>query len=98
MEFLKISEAFEQQIIQEFKFELLELHYARYSFGSGMVAYRIQGKLVKIIFEGRDAIVEIILSAKHDKYPNGTWTTIFTGTTEEFLTLGIETAKISFNK
>ena len=93
MDFLKISEAFEQQIIAKFKFELLELHYSPYSFGSGTVAYRINGKLVKIIFDGRDAIIEIILSAKHDKYPNGTWTNIFTGTVEEFLTVGIEAMK-----
>jgi len=87
MDFLELKEQFESKLTE--KFELLELHYAPYSFGSGFTAYRIRGRIVKIIYDGRDNQVELLVSANHDKYPYTTWTTIFTGHSTDFIDNGI---------
>ena len=87
MDFLELKEQFESKLTE--KFELLELHYAPYSFGSGFTAYRIKGRIVKIIYDGKDNQVELVVSANHDKYPHASWTTIFTGHPADFIDKGI---------
>ena len=87
MNFLELKNQFEHKLKDNF--ELLELHYAPYAFGSGMVAYRIKGQNVKLIYDGKDDQIEFLISVKHDKYSNASWTTHFTGNpTDFFLYLG----------
>lgn len=86
--YLELKDHFEEQLKDNFQFELLELHYLPYSFGSGMTAYRIKGKIFKIIFDGKDNLVECMVSASHDNYIRATWTTIFTGSPIDFIDKG----------
>jgi hypothetical protein len=88
MDFLEIKEQFENKLKSDF--ELLELHFAPYSFGSGMTAYRIKGQIIKVIYDGKDNQVELLLSAKHDKYSNASWTTIYTGVPIDFIENGLQ--------
>ena len=94
-DYLELKGQFEAQLSADLKFELLELHYAPYSFGSGMTAYRIKGRVVKIIFDGKDNIIELLISAKHLKYPSSVWTTIFSGPPTDFLDKGLTELKTS---
>jgi len=87
MDFLELKEQFETKLAGNF--ELLEFHYIPYSFGSGLTAYRIRGRIVKIIYDGKDNQVELVVSANHDKYPDASWTTIFTGHPADFIDKGI---------
>lgn len=87
VDFLELKEQFESKLTE--KFELLELNYAPYSFGSGLTAYRIRGRIVKIIYDGRANKVELLVSANHEKYPHTSWTTIFTGHPTDFIDNGI---------
>lgn len=87
MNFLEIKEQFEMK--QTNKFDLLELHYTPYSFGSGLIAYNIKGRIVKIIHEGREGQIELLVSEKHAKYPEAKLTTIFTGVPVEFFASGM---------
>ena len=93
MDFLEITSRFENQLSDEFDFELLELHYLPYAFGSGTKAYRIKGRNIKIIFDGRDGLIETEISLPHEKYKNCNWTSIFNGTTVDFFNKGIEEIK-----
>ena len=94
-DYLELKGQFEAQLSADLKFELLELHYAPFSFGSGMTAYRINGRAVKIIFDGKDNIIELLISAKHLKYPSSGWTAIFSGTPTDFLGKGLTELKTS---
>ena len=85
MNFLQLKDEFESKLNENYDFEILELHYLPYSFGSGMIAYRIKGRIIKIIFDGRENEVQLIGSKPHDKYPNCSWTTVFTGLPSEFI-------------
>lgn len=87
MDFLELREQFEKKLKNNF--ELLELHFTPYSFGSGMTAYRIKGQIIKVIYDGKENQVELLISAKHDKYSNASWTTIYTGTPSDFIENGL---------
>ena len=87
MNFLDIKERFEINLTN--KFDLLELQYIPYSFGSGLIAYNINGRIVKIIHEGREGQIELMVSEKHAKYPEAKLTTIFTGVHVEFFASGM---------
>ncbi|MDP4269896.1 MAG: hypothetical protein Q8909_07195 [Bacteroidota bacterium] len=50
------------------EFELLEFHYQPYSFGSGLVVYRINGRIHKFVYDGRDNILTWLISKEHQKY------------------------------
>lgn len=93
--YLELKGQFESQLSADLKFDLLELHYTPYSYGSGMTAYRIKGRVVKIIFDGKDNIIKLMISAKHLKYPSSSWTTIFIGTPTEFIDKGLTELKPS---
>ena len=85
--FLELIGQFEIKLKDEFKFELLELHYLPYAFGYGMTAYRISGRLVKVVCDAKDFRMEIFISGKHEKYANvsdSNWTNIFSGTYADF--------------
>lgn len=89
MTILELKEQFENKVKDNYNFELLELHHAPYAFGSGMAAYSIKGRIVKIIYDGRDSEVQLLVSSSHDKYPNGSWTTIFKGIPTDFSESGV---------
>ncbi len=95
--YLELKDRFETELQHDLQFELLELHYAPYSFGSGMTAYRIKGRVFKIIFDGRDNLVEFMISAPHEKYNTANWTIIFTGTPNDFMDKGIPALKAIFH-
>jgi len=93
MNFLEIKEQFENRLKDKFKFELLEFNYSPYSFGSGLTAYRIAGRNVKVIYDGKDNQIQFLVSSNHENYVNALWTTIFTGTPTEFIENGITKLK-----
>lgn len=93
LDFLELKVHIETQLKNNFKFELLELQYAPYAFGNGMIAYRIKGRVVKIIYDGRDNQIELMVSANHVKYGRAEWTTIFSGQPTDFISIGIEELK-----
>jgi len=90
MNFLVLKEQFENKLKDNFKFELLELHYAPYAFGSGLTAYRITGRNVKVIYDGKENQVQLLISANHDKYANASWTTFFAGTPNDLIENGLD--------
>jgi hypothetical protein len=87
MDFLELKRQFESKLNKDF--ELLELHYSPFAFGSGMTAYNSNGQVIKIIYDGRDNLVEVLISTSRDKYPNVSWTTIYSGLPEDFIENGI---------
>ncbi len=87
MDFLELKEIFENKLKNDC--ELLEFHFAPYSFGSGMTAYRIKGQIIKVIYDGKENQVELLVSAKHDKYSNASWTTIYSGVSTDFIENGL---------
>lgn len=54
-------------------FELLDYSYQPYSFGSGKLAYRINGKVYLYTYDGRDNLLTLNASMDHEKYPNCSW-------------------------
>lgn len=98
MNFLEITRRFEEKIEPNFKVELLELHYVPHAFGSGSKAYRINGRNIQIIFDGRDRLIEIKVSERYEKYDNGHWTDLFHGTIEDFEKEGIEALSNKLNE
>ena len=90
MNFLELKEQFQNKLKDHSTFELLDLQYSPYAFGSGMTAYRIKGRIIKVMYDGRDNKIEIVSSKPHDKYPNTSWTTIFTGLPIDFIENGAE--------
>lgn len=94
-DYLELKGQFEAQLSTNLKFELLELHFAPYSFGSGMTAYRIKGSVIKMVFDGKDNIIELLISDKHLKYPSSDWTTIFSGIPTDFLDNALTRLKTS---
>jgi hypothetical protein len=83
MNFLQIKEQFESRLTS--KFEVLELHYVPYAFGSGFIAFRTNGQIVKIIYDGKENQVQLLISARHDKYPNASYSTIYEGLPTDFI-------------
>ena len=98
MDFLEITRLFEDQIKTDFEFELLELHYIPYAFGSGTKSYRINGRNIKIVLDGRDGIIETYISDRHEKYDSSNWSNIFHGTISDFKEKGIEKLKGNFKE
>lgn len=82
--FLELVKQFEAQL-KDIKFELQETNYTPYAFGSGMVRYRINGRYVKIFFDGRDRLVEVMVFPKHNKYTNADEKIVFNGTPADFI-------------
>jgi len=86
MEFLALITAFENILSISLKLELLEQHYTPYSFGSGFVAYRINGRNLKLVFNGKDNYTECFLSKPHVKYSNvKDWSMVYSGNTNHLL-------------
>jgi hypothetical protein len=64
-EFRKDIEAKLNDVVQ---FELQEYHFTPYSFGNGILAYRIRGQNHKFIFDGREEELIWLISKSHQKY------------------------------
>ena len=50
------------------EFELQEYHFEPYSFGNGILAYRIKGLNHKFIFDARENELTWLVSKGHEKY------------------------------
>ena len=66
----------EYKLKQIAEFELQEFHYKPYSFGNGMLGYRINGRIHKFIFNGRENELVWEVSKLHEKYSGATFTEI----------------------
>jgi len=67
MNLLELKEQFENNLTTGF--ELQELQYVAYAFGSGWMLYRFSGRNIKVMYDGKDEIVQVSISAKNDKFP-----------------------------
>ena len=85
LDFKNVVSNFESQLKTEFEFEVQEKNYSAYSFGSGLAAYKIKGKMFRLIFDGKDNIVALEKSDSHQSYPNCTWESLFYAKPKEFL-------------
>lgn len=54
--------------------------YVPYAFGSGFIAYRIKGEVVKLSFDGKDDWITIFLTPKCSTYPPKKEKEIFSNT------------------
>jgi len=73
MDFLEFKIILEETFQGLFPFELIFMEYHGYSFGSGIYVYRMKGTNYKFKFDGRENILEIFKSDKHEKFPNCKW-------------------------
>lgn len=64
----EFKEIFENKLKTRTGFELLEYHYLWYSFGSGLLAYRINGFNYRLIFDGKEKELTVERSDAHEKY------------------------------
>jgi hypothetical protein len=62
------KKALEAKLTEIVDFQLLEMNYTPYSFGSWLLAYRIHGKNYRLIYDGREQDVSIEVSKPHEKY------------------------------
>jgi hypothetical protein len=75
---LELVSEFEIRIKEAFQFELLQVYYAPYAFGSGHVTYRIEGRNIQIAFDGRENLmganpIEVSYSKPHARFPTNDW-------------------------
>ncbi len=78
MNFLEFCKDIESRIKEVQPIELLELNYLPYCFGHGQVYYRVGGHIFNFSFDGRDNILTISKSDKHQKHPHATYINILT--------------------
>jgi len=98
LDFLEIKAQFEAQMNLDFEIGLLETNYSVYSFGSGFSAYKIRGITIMIIYDGRDNLIYSKRSKYHEKYPNCSWSEIYSGNPDDFFEKGIVILKDELNK
>lgn len=85
MTFLEIKNKFEDEINQSF--ELLEMHYAPCAFGSGMIAYRVNGIIIKMIYDGKENEVQLLRAKEARKYSTSlSWVILYTGLPADLFT------------
>ena len=68
MNFEGFRKDIESKLIQIAEFELQEFHFEPYSFGNGVLAYRIKGRIHKFVFDGRENELTWLISDYHQKY------------------------------
>ena len=90
MNFLELISDFEGKLASKVKFELMETRHAPYSFGSGFSSYMVKGTILRVVFDGKENLIEIQKSKSHEKYPNCNWANAFSGTWIEFTQKDIE--------
>ena len=77
MPFQEFKNSLEKKLNTKTKFELLEFHYQPYHFGSGVLAYKINGINYRFSFNGKDNLLSIEQSKSHEKYSDSNWTIVF---------------------
>jgi hypothetical protein len=83
--FPEIQLEFENNIAEIFAFELMEQQYHPREFGSGLLVYKIKGRDVKLIYDGRDDLLTAYISPKHLHYPHDQWQEIYMERPKKFL-------------
>lgn len=79
MNFQTFKDTLEENLKDKISFELLEFQYMPYSFGSGLLAYRINGYNYRLLYDGKENELTCEQSKAHDKYfGNLNWTKILT--------------------
>ena len=68
MDFEDFKKDIESRLISKIEFELQEYNFMPYSFGSGLLAYRINGQNHKFVFDGRENELTWLKSKPHKKY------------------------------
>ena len=63
----------ESMLNQELRFDLQEYHFEPYSFGNGVLAYRIMGRNHRFVFDGREKELTWMISKSHQKYFGAEW-------------------------
>lgn len=58
-------------------YEIQEYHYYGYAFGSGIYVIRLAGYNFRFVYNGKDSMLSIEKSKRHEKYPNCNWIKIF---------------------
>jgi hypothetical protein len=86
-DFLELKDKLERNLKPDF--ELLELNYLPYAFGSGLVAYRKDGRSIKLIYDGKEQYLQLFHSGKERKYPSSNWKELYSGPVSELEEFGI---------
>jgi hypothetical protein len=68
MNFEDFRENIESKLNSITEFELQEYHFEPYSFGYGILAYRIKGRNHKFIYDGRENELTWSVSKSHQNY------------------------------
>lgn len=68
MNFEDFRKDIENKLNQIAEFELQEFHFEPHSFGNGILAYQIKGRMHKFIFNGRESELTWLTSKSHQKY------------------------------
>ena len=68
MDFEQFKNDLESNLNSFTEFELQEFHFEPYSFGNGILAYRIKGLIHKFIFDGRENELTWYVSKLNEKY------------------------------
>ena len=97
MTFLEMKSEFEVIIGQYAGFKLLELRYVPYSFGSGLAAYHVKERNLKILYDGKDFVMKVFMHPAHVKYPSKEETEIFNGSFNELVKKLPEILKSNFS-
>ena len=84
MTFFKLQHQLETVVFINHAFELVELHYQGFAFGSGTLVYKANGQYIALIYNGRDDEIEVFISKLHEKYPDITRNLVWSGLTAEF--------------
>ena len=73
MNFEEFRNSIETELKSIAEFELQEYHFEPFSFGNGILAYRIKGQNHKFIFDGRENELTWMVSKPHQKYFGATY-------------------------
>ena len=68
MNFEEFKKDIESKLDSITKFELQEFHFEPFSFGNGILAFRIKGQNHKFVFDGRENELTWLVSKPHQKY------------------------------
>jgi hypothetical protein len=96
MKFLEMKTEFEVIIANHAKFELLELWYVPYAFGSGFAAYRVKNKNLKILYDGKEFAMIVFIYPPHIEYPSKKEIEIFYDSYKELVKKLPEILKTNF--
>jgi hypothetical protein len=79
------------------EFNLLELRYVPYAFGSGLAAYQVKGRSLKILYNGKDFVMIVSIYPPQVKYPSKEETEIFHDSFSELVNKLPEILKSNFH-